>query len=80
MITEHAAWVMECLTKADALAMEVRRGLFAPSGQRICSCRNLNAVNAGIERACWHCEISHATTAYTAARTGRGEGYVARKA
>ncbi len=31
--------------------------LTAPSGVPMCVCRNVNAVRAGAERACWYCQV-----------------------
>lgn len=34
----------------------LRQGITAPSGAAICCCRNINAVKAGAETACWFCQ------------------------
>ena len=47
---------------SDFLREVVEKGLNAPSGERICTCHNPNAVKEGLETPCWYCEL-HAALA-----------------
>ena len=47
----------ELQERVAALTETIRLGLMAPSGIPICSCRNRNAVAAGMETPCWYCSV-----------------------
>jgi hypothetical protein len=49
--------------KEPTLAEAVYNITTGPSGATMCCCRNRNAVNAGLERACGYCELRAALAA-----------------
>ncbi len=56
---------------SDFLREVVEKGLNAPSGERICTCHNPNAVKEGLETPCWYCEL-HAALAARPVEATRG--------
>ena len=53
------------------IADVVRPGMYAPSGVPICACRNVNAVKAGIEKACWYCDVRAALSSEPSQEEGK---------
>jgi hypothetical protein len=61
--------------KEPTLAEAVYNITTGPSGATMCCCRNRNAVNAGLERACGYCELRAALATESRASVELDQGH-----